>query len=263
MNPLRVAAAFTASLFALTSVAPAQAANPLSNGLVRIDSSWATVKTLADDSLVVTFANSATGEWMGEVGPTNQLMVRDVDDEHLVRAWNDLGHSADTAIPATLTWNAGANFALVAVSDPRITPRGHLRFRINPGVDLPPRLEDVDINISRAATPQPRTFPTNETYALTSTAEIFTINKFAYTAEATINDSGINCYEATALQSAPIVQLPANLACETLTFTSGTFTMNLPLPTQNGTLLFSSSMLASGASFSFSAVVASWPESGS
>lgn len=263
MNSSRVAAVCVVSLTALASVAPAQAANPLSNGLVRVDSSWATVKALADDSLVVTFANSATGELMGEVGPTNQLMVRDVDDEHLVRAWDDLGHSADTAIPATLTWNAGVNFALVAVSDPQLTPRGHLRFRINPSVDLPPRLEDVDINISRAAAPQARTFPTNETYALTSTAEIFTINKFAYTAEATISDSGINCYEETAVQTAPIVQLPENLACESLTFTSGTFTMNLPLPTQNGTLFFSSSMLASGASFSFSAVVASWSESGS
>lgn len=227
-----------------------------------MDSSWATVKTLADDSRVVTFANSSTGEWMGEFGPTDQLMVRKVDDEHLVQAWDELGHSADAAISATLTWNSGANFAPIAVSDPQITPRGHLRFQINPSVDLPPRLLDVDINISRAAPPRARAFPSNETYALTSTAEIFTINKFAYIAEATISDSGINCYEGTALQAAPIVQLPANLACETLTFTSGTFTMNLPLPTQDGTLLFSSLMQASGSSFSFSAVVASWPESG-
>jgi hypothetical protein len=262
MKSSRVAAVSIVSLFALASVAPAQAANPLSNGLVRIDSSWATVKTLADDSRVVTFANSATGEWMGEVGPTDQLMVRAVDDEHLVRAWDELGHSADAAISATLTWNAGANFALIAVSNPQVTPRGHLRFHLDPSVELPPRLEDVDINISRAATPQARAFPTNETYALTSAAEILTINKFAYGAEATINDSGINCYEVTALQSAPIVSLPANLACETLTFTSGTFTMSLPLPTQNGTLFFSSSMQASGSPFSFSAVVASWPESG-
>lgn len=263
MKPSSVVAVCIASLFALSSVAPAQAANPLSNGLVRIDSSWATVKTLADDSRVVTFANSATGQWMGEVGPTDQLMVRDIDDEHLVRAWDELGHSADAAIPATLTWNAGVNFALIAVSDPQITPRGHLRFHINQSVDLPTRLEDADINISRAATPQARAFPSNETYALTSAAEILTINKFAYVAEATLNDSGINCYEGTALQTAPIVELPANLACETLTFTSGTLTMSLPLPTQNGTLFFSSLMQASGSSFSFSAVVASWPESGS
>lgn len=263
MRHLRISAAIVVSLFALSTAVTAQAADPLSDGLVRIDSSWARVKTLADDSKVITFANSASGQWMGEVGPKDQLMVRDVDDEQLVRGWDELGHSAKTAASATLTWNKGANYTLIAVTRPQITPKGHLRFHIDPSVDLPPRLAGAAINISRSSAPQARAFPTTETYALTSTAKISTTNNFAYEASALISDSGTNCYDITVVQEAPSGQLPDNLACGSITFTSGTFMLNLPLATQNGTLYFASVMQASGSPFSFSAVVASWAVTGS
>ena len=217
---------------------------------------------LEDGSQVVTMAKGTSGQWMGEVGAPNELVVRDITDRRLVRAWNQLGHKSGAAVPATLTWNGAKGFALIGVSNPRLTSKGHLRFKVSPTVELRARLADVNINVGRSTKMQARSFPSFETYALSATGMVNTQNQFAYEASATLSNSNTNCYNATVVQASPIVQLPANLACGSITFVSGQFTMNLPLSNKNGTLLFVSTMLVSGTPFNFNAVVASWPVTG-
>jgi len=78
-------------------------------------------------------------------------------------------------------------------------------------------------------------------------------------------NAGTNCYTATLIQQAPMSQLPANLVCGTsLTFSSGTLTMSLPLASGvKGNAFFTSAMIVSGTPFSFSGIVAQWSQTGS
>lgn len=240
----------------------APASNSIGHGLVRLDSFWATSKTLADGTRELTFAKHASGQWMGEVGPQQQLMVRDISVKRLVRASNRLGHKRQSGVPATLTWNTGSKFTAIVVSNPKVTPKGHLRFRLSPGAQTPQRMKNVTLNLSRPASIGARTFPVTSTYALTSTGSVTTTNSFAYQANISLSDSGLRCYTLTLVQAAPVQSLPNNLICGSLTFTTGQFAMSLPVGSQNGSVLFTSNMLASGTSFAFNAIVASWPQSG-
>ncbi len=262
MKRTRTLAVIAACFLGFGSIAPAHADETIGSGLVRIDGDWATVKTLADGSSVLTLARDAAGQWMGEIGPDDQLTVRDIDDERLVRGWQTLGHRGDAGVAATLTWNRGTNYALVSVSRPQLTPRGHLRFTLAPGTKLPARLSDVDINIVRSQPLQPRSFPVTETFALTATTAAKTSLQFAIAATTTLSDSGLSCFSSTVTQSAPQVELPANLACGSVTFTTGDYTLTLPSATQQGTVFFASTMATSASTFNFNAVIASWTTSG-
>jgi hypothetical protein len=243
-----------------------QPANSIGHGLVRIDASWATSKTLADGSQVLTFAKRASGQWMGEVGPEQTLVVRDINVKRVARAWSRLGHKRATGVPATLTWNTGSNFTAVTVSDPKVTPRGFLRFRLASGAQAPDRMNDVTLNLARhvagPASIVAQSFPVTSTYALSSTASVVTKNSYAIVASISLSDSGLTCYALTLTQPAPQVSLPNNLKCNTITYTTGQFTMSLPVGSQNGSVLFASNMLVSGSSFTFNAIVASWSQTG-
>lgn len=241
---------------------PTQANEALSSGLVRIDATWATVKTLVDDSQVLSLDKDAAGQWMGEVGVDRQIIVREISDDRLVEGWSQLGHSNSNEVAATITWNNGKNFDRVAVSAPELTPRGHLRFTIAKENNLPPRMEGVDINIIRSEPRKVRSFPVTESFTLTESSSTTTTLNFAYAAKVSISDSGLRCYELTLLQSAPQQQLPSNLQCGLLNFTTGQFTMTLPSPTQSGSVLFVSSMMVSGTPFNFNSVIASWTVNG-
>lgn len=218
----------------------APASNSIGHGLVRIDSSWVTTRTLADGTRVLTFAKHASGQWMGEVGPQQQLMVRDINVKRLVRAWNRLGHNRQ-----------------------KVTPKGHLRFHLDPGAHTPQRMKNITFNLSRPTSISARTYPVTSTYALSSTGSVTTTNSFASQANISLSDSGLRCYVLTLVQAAPVQSLPSKLKCGSLTFTTGQFSMSLPVGSQNGSVLFTSNMLASGTPFAFNAIVASWLQSGS
>jgi len=273
MNPLR--SRFLVPVFALIGflgigIAPAHAAPALGTGLIRIDADWATVKTLSNGEVVLTLDQESSVQWMGEVGASLKPVVRDIDDRNLVKAWDALGHNSGVGVESTLTWNSAENYQLLKLGEPSLTPRGHLRFVIEPASDvsiseLPVRLEKVSVNINRAALPQVRSFPYSQSFSLTATAVIQTTNNYAYEASLMFKNSGTNCYTATIIQQAPVSQLPANLVCgSSLTFSSGTLTMSLPLTSgAKGNVFFNSAMIVSGSPFSFSGIVAQWSVSGS
>jgi hypothetical protein len=101
-----------------------------------------------------------------------------------------------------------------------------------------------------------------QVFALTSTTSSTTNVPFAFSASVALSDSGLRCYSSTVTQAAPQMQLPADLTCGSVTFNTGQYTMSLPNSTQNGTVLFVTSMTASGSSFNFSSVIASWTQNG-
>jgi hypothetical protein len=250
-------------------IAPAQAAPSLGTGLVRIDANWATVKTLTSGERVLTLDKEASGQWMGEIGRSLKPVVRDIDDNNLVKAWDDLGHDSGVGVESTLTWNSVNNFQLVQLGDPVLTPRGHLRFVIEPATDvsaseLPVRLEKVSVNIFRAASPQVRSFPYSQSFSLTATTVIQTTNNFAYEASLMFSNAGLNCYSATLVQTAPSGSLPANFVCGSMTFSSGTLSMSLPMQSgAKGNVFLTTNMIVSGSPFSFSGIVAQWTQTGS
>ena len=251
-------------------IAPAHAAPSLGTGLIRIDADWATVKTLSNGEMVLTLDQESSGQWMGEVGSSLKPVVREIDDRNLVKAWDALGHDSGVGVESTLTWNSADNFQLLKLVEPSLTPRGHLRFVIEPASDasvseLPVRLEKVSVNITRAALPQTRSFPYSQNFSLTATAVIQTTNNFAYEASLMFQNAGTNCYTATLIQQAPMLTLPANFVCgPSLTFSSGTLTMSLPLTSgTKGNVFFTSAMIVSGSPFSFSGIVAQWSQTGS
>ncbi len=251
-------------------IAPAHGAPSLGTGLIRIDADWATVKTLSNGELVITLDQEASGQWMGEIGSSLEPVVRDIDDRNLVKAWDALGHTSGEGVESTLTWNSTNNFQLVKLGDPSLTARGHLRFVIEPDSELsanelPVRLEKVSVNITRGASPQIRSFPYSQSFSLTATAAIQTTNNFAYEASLMFSNTGTNCYEATLVQQAPMSQLPTDLLCgAALTFSSGTLTMTLPMPSgAKGNAFLTSAMIVSGSPFSYSGIVAQWTQTGS
>lgn len=251
-------------------IAPAHSTPSLGTGLIRLDANWATVKTLTSGETVLTLDKEASGQWMGEVGDSLVPVVRDIDDRNLVKAWDALGHDSGVGVESTLTWSSANNFQLVQLGEPTLTPRGHLRFVLESAEDssaseLPVRLEKVSVNITRAHSLQNRSFPVNQSFYITATAALQTTNVYAYVATVNFSNAGPNCYSATLIQQAPLVTLPANLSCgTTLTFSSGTLTMSLPLPSgAKGNVFFNSNMIVSGSPFSFSGIVAQWTQTGS
>lgn len=247
----------------ITGAGPASAEPNLGTGLIRFDGTWATVKTLTDGSTVLTLNKEATGQWMGEIGRSLVPVVRDIDDRRLVSAWNQVGHKSGFGVDATMTWNSLADFARVDLSDPSMTPRGHLRFVVDPDTELPARMENVSVNIARSDAIQTRSFPVNVNYALTATASASTSLQFAYVASVSLINSGMRCYEYTLSQQVPNSTLPANIACGSVAFTSSTSTMGLPTPSQTGHVFFSSTLSVSGSPFVFSGVIATWSVNGS
>ncbi len=206
---------------------------------------------------------------MGEIGRSVKPVVRDIDDRNLVKAWDVLGHDSGVGVESTLTWNSLKNFQPEKLGDPVLTPRGHLRFVLEPAKDstaseLPARLEKVSVNITRASALQSKSFPVSQNFQLTSTAIVQTTNTYAYEASMMFVNSALNCYSATLVQAAPSGSLPANLFCgSTLTFSSGTLTMSLPLPTgANGYVVLNTNMIASGSQFSYYGIIAQWSQTG-
>jgi hypothetical protein len=255
--------AVTAILGSLVmGVVPAQAASGLGTGLIRIDAGWASIKTLSDGSTVLTLDKEASGQWMGEVATSVTPVVRDIDDSRLVTAWNEVGHGAGVDAAATVTWNSLANYQLIDVGDPSMTPRGHLRFVIDADANLPNRIENVTLNIHRSQQVQQRSFPFTSNFQITSTATTQTTNNFAYVASVTFKDSGLSCYSFTLTQSAPQGTLPANLNCDSVTYNSGSLAMTLPLGSQPGNVFLNTTMTVSGSPFQFAGVVAQWPLQG-
>jgi hypothetical protein len=248
-----------------SGIVPANAAPALGTGLVRFDANWATVKTLPTGKTVLTLDKDASGAWMGEIGRSPIPVVRDIDERNLVQAWSAIGHGSRVGVESTLTWNESDNFQLVKLSNPSVTTRGHLRFVVGDSSELPTRMEGVSVNINRAGLPQSRSFPVNQSFNLTATATAQTSNKNAFMANVTLSNAGPNCYLATLTQPAPKLNMPANLVCGNVTFSSGSLTMALPLPdgTKSGNVFLNTSMLVSGSPFLFSAVIAQWSQSGS
>ncbi len=244
-------------------IVPAHAQPVLGTGLIRIDANWATVKTLPTGVTVLTLNKESSGQWMGEIGGSLEPVVRNIDDRNLVKVWGMVGHISDVGAESTLTWNSTQNYQLVKLSAPSLTPRGHLRFVIEPGTDLPVRIEQVSVNITRAASPQNRSFPLTQSFPLTAGASAQTTNTMAFNASVMFSNGGANCYTVTLVQPSPTATLPANLACGSVTFASGSLTMTLPLPTGKGNVFFNTTMIVSGSPFSFSGIIAQWSQSGS
>ncbi len=244
-------------------IVPAQAQPVLGTGLIRFDADWATVKTLPTGVTVLTLDKESSGQWMGEIGGSLEPVVRNIDDRNLVKAWDMVGHPSDAGVESTLTWNSTQNYQLVKLSAPSLTPRGHLRFVIEPGTDLPVRIEQVSVNITRAASLQNRSFPVNQSFNLTATAVVQTTNSYQLMASLMFSNGGINCYSVTLNQASPWATLPANLACGSVTFASGSLTMTLPMSGAKGNVFFNTTMIVSGSPFSFSGIIAQWSQSGS
>gem|GEM_PF-1139486 len=260
---LFIVAAAAVSLLLVGGV-PSQATPVVGTGLIRMDGTWATVKTLPSGSTVLTLNKEASGQWMGEVGQSRVPVVRDIKDKHLVDIWHKVGHASGVGVDATLTWGSAGNFELVTVSDPSITPRGHLRFVVEADPELPARMENISVNITRSDAPKLRAYPMSISFPLTANVDADTRLQFAYVAEVSLLNVGDNCYEYTLTQSAPYGVFPSTISCtDSLTFTSTTSTMLLPTPTAMGQVFFSSTMSASGSPFVYSGVIAQWAETGS
>lgn len=243
-----------------------QGVKSIGPGLVRLDSAWAGARTKNDGSQVLTLAKRTTGQWMGEVGPQQHLVVRDINIDRLVRVWNRLGHRTQSGVKATLTWNTGQDFTAITVSNPKVTRKGYLQFRLAPGAQTPSRMADVTVNLtrsqSRSAPLASQAFPVYNTYALTATASTTTTNSYALQASVAISDSGLRCYQLTLSQPVPTGSLPKNLQCGSLSFSTGQLMMSLPSSSKNGSVLFTANMVASGTPFAFNAIIASWSTMG-
>lgn len=253
--------AISGSLFA--GSATAHAAPIVGTGLIRFDATWATVKTLSDGTSVITLNKEASGEWMGEIGRSLVPGVRDLDDRDLVTVWENVGHRSGVGVDATVTWDSLAHAERVELSDPRLTPRGHLRFVVDADQELPARISNVTLNLARASGISARSFPLNETYSFTATTTATTTIPIPLNSQIAIRDSGLTCYEYTLIQSAPSLTLPASLTCNSVVFNNSTSSMSVPSPTEEGDVIFQSTITASGDSFQFSAIIASWSQSGS
>lgn len=253
--------AISASFFA--GSATAHAAPVLGTGLMRVDANWATVKTLADGTSVITLNKEASGQWMGEIGRSLVPGVRDIDDRDLVTVWENVGHKNGVGVDATVTWDALAHAERVELSDPTLTPRGHLRFVVDANQELPARMSDVTLNLARAEGLKARSFPLNETYSFTATTTAATTIPIPLNSQVAIRDSGSTCYEYTLLQSVPSITLPANVTCNAVVLSNSTSSMSIPSPTKEGSVFFQSTITASGSTFPFAAVIASWSQSGS
>lgn len=260
---LALVLASTASITAASAnQSSANKSAPFATGLVRIDSPWASVKTLSDGREVITFSKDANGQWFGELGQNNIPVVKDIKDSQLVRHWNLLGHDQQGAVPATFTWNNTTNYELLELSNPELTPRGHLRFELASTTSLPQRMENTSINFSRASTPTPRFNQGTINTAITSDVLASTYLSFAFSAKVTLSNSGYACYIVTLAQPAPIVTGPANLKCGPVTFTSSTYTMTLPPPTGSGNVFLAANVSSGGAPFAYNAIIATWTQAG-
>ena len=266
MNSRRIGS--VVSVFAIlgsliAGAVPASAAPILGTGLIRIDGSWATVKTLSNGSTVLTLDKEASGQWMGEIGRSLVAGVRDIDDRGVVSSWEEVGYKSGVDIDATVTWNSLTNYERVDLRDPSMTPRGHLRFVVDADQVLPARMENVSVNIARSDSSKTRAFPVNDTYSLTATVSAQTDVPSADIAEVALKNMGTICYEYDLTQINLSASLPASLSCGSVSLTNSTSSMSLPGSFQAGNAVFFSTIVASGSSFTFSAVIATWTESGS
>ena len=247
-------------------LAPAQAAPALGTGLVRIDANWASVKMLPSGERVLTLDKEASGQWMGELDPSQSPVVRDIDDRDLVGNWDDLGHNAGVGVDSTLTWNSVDNHQMVHLGSPVLTPRGHLRFVLEPSsegstIELPVRLEKVSINVHRASSPQYRALPLAlPPYFVTNDALVqSTITSNYSTVEVMLMCDGTSVWSSTLNQSDPSQNIPSDLECASVVYESGTLKMTGPTISQAGNVLLNATVSVSdGSPYAFSAVVATW-----
>ncbi|MFY9230317.1 MAG: hypothetical protein WAO50_00225 [Candidatus Nanopelagicales bacterium] len=239
---------------------PSHAAPILGTGLVRMDGSWATVKTLGNGDTVLTLNKSASGQWMGEIGRSLVPGVRALSDKDLIDTWDQLGHAADDRVTSTLTWNDLTNVARLSLGAPQLSPRGHLRFLLEKADDLPARMENVTVNISRSDSATTRQFPVIETTNTTATSAALATIQGPYIAEIALQNLGVSCYSVALTQSAPSATF-WSIACGNVTFAGGTLAMTPPTVGQLGTVVLRTTIDASGTAFPYSGVIAQWPVS--
>jgi hypothetical protein len=169
---------------------------------------------------------------MGEIGRSLIPVVRDIDDRNLVQAWSAVGHGSRVGVESTC--------------------------------ELAARMEQTSVNISRAGLPQDRSFPVVQSFPLTATTSIQTANTYAFMASSMFSNAGVNCYSLTLVQTSPKSTLPNDLACGSVSFSTGSLTLTLPLPSgAKGNVFLNTRMVVSDSPFLFSGVIAQWSQSGS
>lgn len=269
MNPLRRSSLFLALGlvgFVAIGLTPAQAAPALGTGLVRIDAKWATVKMLPSGQRVLTLGKQASGQWMGELGRSPVPVVRDIDDRDLVAVWDDLGHNPGVGVDSTLTWNSVGSHQMVHLGDPVLTPRGHLRFILEPAsetstFELPIRLENVSVNVHRASSLQPRALPLAlPPYVVASDAQVqSTITSNYSTVEVALICDAESVWSSTLNQNNLTQSITPETHCASIIYESGTLKMTVPTISQDGDVLLNATVSVSqGDPYAFSSVVASW-----
>jgi hypothetical protein len=222
--------------------APAQAAPSLGTGLVRIDADWATVQTLSNGKRVLTLDKNASGQWLGGIGRSRRLAIRDVDDRNLVQAWNALGHGAGVGVASALTWNSGKDHKFVRLADPVLTPSGQLRFVIKQSENLsasklPTRLKKVGVNITRAPLRQNRSFPIVNTFHFTGSVALTTTVPRAAEASLVFSSDNTECFSSTLTTASPDYT-PVGVCGPDLSFNGYYVTLTPATTEQDGDVYF-------------------------
>ena len=156
---LVAAVGFAASAFVVA--APAQAASTgigTGRAVVHVDAPQATVTKQADGSYLLAMPQGTTGQWMGErknASGKNVVRVGKLTGEKLASSWSNLKYTSKGA-SGTLVWDANATTrqtAVVQVSKPKTTDTG-VTFSLTSKNELPATMNDVSVNLDRAAKTQ-------------------------------------------------------------------------------------------------------------
>jgi hypothetical protein len=223
-------------------IAPAQAAPSLGSGLVRIDAGWATIQKLPSGKRVLTLDKNASGQWLGEIGRSRTLAIREIDDRNLVQAWDALGHGSGVGVASALTWNSGKDHKFVRLADPVLTPSGQLRFVLKQSKNLstsklPTRLKKVGVNITRAPLRQNRSFPIVNTFHFTSSVALTTTVPSAAEASIVFSSDKSECFSSTLTTAAPDY-IPVGNCGPDLTFNGYDVTLTPATIEQDGDVYF-------------------------
>ncbi len=242
---------------------------------MRIDADSATIKTLPNGKKVLTLHKNASGQWLGEIGRSRKLAIRDIDDRNLVQAWDALGHDFGVGVASALTWNSEKDHQPVRLADPVLTPSGQLRFVIKQTENLstsklPTRLKKVGVNITRAPLRQNRSFPIVKTIWFTDSVALTTTVKSDVEASLVFSSDNSECFSSTLTAASPIYSPYGSCGDDGLSFQGNNVTLTPATVAHFGHLwleILSQIRTTSGNSvklqqFKYSGYAASWTYEG-
>lgn len=138
------------------SSAPASAAGVGSGlAIIRIDATEAALTKMADGLYTLKVPKGSAGQWLGERTDARgnvRLRVGDVTAKQLSSAWKKFRYTS-TGVNTTIAWESEQGtkqMALVRLARPTVTANG-IVFRVSSGEQLPSSMQDVTLNLQRAA----------------------------------------------------------------------------------------------------------------